>query len=83
MRVAADARAVIVAQNLVSARFVGLTPSGGVGPTIPDGAVIPLSRTAVPVEWDEVKEQLARLATDLGPAGPVEGPPPSFDAFSS
>jgi len=26
-----------------------------------------LDRTAVPVEWDEVKAQLMRLATDLGP----------------
>lgn len=33
-----------------------------------DGAVIPVERTAVPVEWNEVKEQLMRLATDLGPA---------------
>ena len=32
-----------------------------------DGAVIPVDRTAVPVEWDEVKEQLMRLATELGP----------------
>ncbi|MCZ8381924.1 MCE family protein [Mycobacterium sp. CPCC 205372] len=71
VRVAAAAKAVIVAQNLVSARFVGLTPSGGEGPTMPDGGVIPLDRTAVPVEWDEVKEQLNRLATDLGPTGPV------------
>ena len=34
---------------------------------MPDGAVIPVDRTAVPVEWDEVKTQLMRLATDLGP----------------
>ena len=32
-----------------------------------DGAVIPSDRTAVPVEWDEVKTQLMRLATELGP----------------
>ena len=29
--------------------------------------MIPLDRTAIPVEWDEVKEQLMRLATELGP----------------
>ncbi len=33
-----------------------------------NGAVIGLDRTAIPVEWDEVKTQLMRLATDLGPA---------------
>ncbi|BBZ25770.1 mammalian cell entry protein [Mycolicibacterium madagascariense] len=63
----ADARAVIVAQNLISARYVQLTPTYTTGPTMASGARIPLDRTAVPVEWDEVKQQLNRLATDLGP----------------
>jgi virulence factor Mce-like protein len=72
----ADANAVIVAQNLVGARFVQLAPAYGVdgesgGPTMRDGAVIDLDRTAVPVEWDEVKAQLARLSTDLGPSSGV------------
>lgn len=70
--VPADARAVIVAQNLVAARYVALTPayqSAIGGPKMADGAVIPRDRTAVPVEWDEVKKQLERLATDLGPSG--------------
>lgn len=70
-----DAKAVIVAPNLISARYVQLTPayrSGG-GPTMRDGAVIPSDRTAVPVEWDEVKAQLARLATELGPTGGSAG----------
>jgi phospholipid/cholesterol/gamma-HCH transport system substrate-binding protein len=68
--VPADAKAVIVSQNLVAARYVQLTPayhkSTG-GPTLHDEAVIPVDRTAVPVEWDEVVSQLTRLATDLGP----------------
>ncbi len=68
----ADARAVMVAQNLVGARYVQLAPAYGAdgrpdGPTMRDGAVIDTDRTAVPVEWDQVKEQLTRLATDLGP----------------
>ena len=67
IRVPADAKAVIVAQNLISARYVQLAPAYESGPTMLDGAVIPLERTAVPVEWDEVKEQLMRLATELGP----------------
>lgn len=70
VRIPADARAVIVAQNLVSARYVQLAPAyRNSGPTMPDGAEIPLDRTAVPVEWDEVKTQLTRLATELGPQG--------------
>jgi phospholipid/cholesterol/gamma-HCH transport system substrate-binding protein len=64
----ADATAVIAAQNLVAARYVELTPAyePGHGPTLRNGAVIPLERTAVPVEWDQVKDQLMRLSTDLG-----------------
>ena len=67
-----DAEAIIVAPNLVSARYVQLTPAWGAtpetsGPIMSDGAEIPQSRTAVPVEWDEIKEQLTRLAAELGP----------------
>ncbi|HEY1443006.1 MAG TPA: MCE family protein [Mycobacterium sp.] len=70
----ADAKAVIVEQNLVAARYVQLTPAYRTrGPVMPDGAVIPVERTAVPVEWDEVKTQLMRLATDLGPKSGVSG----------
>ncbi|OBF18787.1 mammalian cell entry protein [Mycobacterium kubicae] len=66
--ISANAKAVLVAQNLVAARYVQLAPAYRTsGPTMADGAVIPLSRTAVPMEWDEVKNQLMRLATDLGP----------------
>ncbi len=71
----ADAKAVIVAQNLVAARYVQLAPAyrNNVGPKMADNAVIPLDRTAIPVEWDEVKAQLMRLATDLGPQSGVSG----------
>jgi phospholipid/cholesterol/gamma-HCH transport system substrate-binding protein len=66
--VPADVKAVIVAQNLVAARYVQLAPAyRNSGPKMADGAVIGVDRTAVPVEWDEVKDQLMRLATDLGP----------------
>ena len=68
----ADAKAVIVSQNLVAARYVQLTPAyHKTGPKMRDGAMIDQDRTAVPVEWDEVTAQLTRLATDLGPSSPV------------
>ncbi|UXA06155.1 MCE family protein [Mycobacterium sp. SMC-2] len=68
----ADAKAVIVAPNLVAARYVQLTPAyESTGPRMPDGAVIPVERTAIPVEWDDVKAQLMRLATELGPTSDV------------
>ncbi|GAC68183.1 MCE family protein [Gordonia soli] len=70
VEIPADAKAIIVAQNLVADRFVQLTPAYvSSGPVLADGATIPRTRTAVPVEWDEVKDQLTRLATDLGPQG--------------
>ena len=71
----ADAKAVIVAQNLVAARYVQLTPAyRSSGPTMRDGAVIPIQRTAVPLEWDQVKDQLMKLATELGPNSKVSTP---------
>ncbi|MGC5255608.1 MCE family protein [Gordonia sp. DT218] len=74
VKIPADARAIIVAQNLVANRYVQLAPAYATsGPVIGDGATIPRTRTAVPVEWDEVKDQLTRLATDLGPQGGVSG----------
>lgn len=82
VEIPADAEAVIVAQNLISARYVQLTPayeSEAVnGPRMADGASIGLDRTAVPVEWDEVKTQLARLAAEIGPEdGSGEGVSPT------
>jgi len=68
IRVPADAKAVVVAQNLVAARYVQLAPLYQSGtPRMVSGSSIPLERTAVPIEWDEVKTQLSRLATELGP----------------
>lgn len=73
--VPADARAAIVSPSLVSGRFVQLEPVYRAGPRLEDGSTIPLSRTAVPVTFDDVKQQLTDLATALGPApGRREGP---------
>ena len=76
----ADAKAVIVAANLLAARYVELTPAYRSsdphtnGPTMADHAVIPIDRTAVPVEWDDVKAQLMRLSEELGPNSQVSTP---------
>lgn len=75
----ADAQALLVAPNLVSARFIELTPAYADGAPMATGTVIGLERTAVPVEWDEVKSELAQLSTQLGPQpGSVQGPLSSF-----
>ena len=63
----ADASALLVAQSLVAERFIQLTPVHTGGPEMEDGGEIPVERTAVPVEWDGVKEQLMKLSAALGP----------------
>lgn len=67
--IAADAKAVIVAPTLVSDRYVQLGPNYTGGPMLNDGAVIPVERTAIPVELDRVYKSLDTLATSLGPNG--------------
>lgn len=74
VKLPADAKAVIIAPNLVSARFIQFTPAYTDGPVLADGTELGLDRTGVPVEWDEVKEQLTQLSTQLGPRDGVQGP---------
>ena len=79
IRVPANAQAIIIAPNLVSARFIQLTPAYTEGDVLADGAEIGLDRTGVPVEWDEVKEQLTALSAQLGPKeGGLQGPLTQF-----
>lgn len=63
----ADATAAIVSPSLVSGRFVQLDPVYTGGDRLEDGASIDVERTAVPVAFDDVKQQLTELATVLGP----------------
>lgn len=72
-KIPAGAKAAIVAPSLVSGRFVQVAPAYVSGPTMADGGLIPQTRTAVPIEFDEVKKQLTELAKALGPKG-VGGP---------
>ena len=65
-KVPAGAQAVIMSPTLVSSRFIQLTPGYSGGPTLADGAVIPIDRTAVPVEWDDFRDQLESLSTAIG-----------------
>jgi phospholipid/cholesterol/gamma-HCH transport system substrate-binding protein len=69
-KVPADAKAVILMPQLITARQIELTPVYGGGPTMGDGTVIPQSRTAVPVEWDDLRTQLQKLADALQPTKP-------------
>ena len=73
--VPADAKAAILSPTLVTARALQLTPVYTEGPVMKDDAVIPSERTAVPVEWDEVRQQLEKLADTLQPTEPGEVSP--------
>lgn len=76
-----ESGAVILAPSLVSGRFVQLTGTAEDGPALGEGDTIPLARTAVPVEWDDIKEQLTVLSASLGP-GKGETAGPLADALS-
>jgi phospholipid/cholesterol/gamma-HCH transport system substrate-binding protein len=69
-KVPADAKAVILSPSLVSARAIQLVPAYEGGPVMGDHAVIPIKRTAVPVEWDDLRSQLTKLVETLQPTEP-------------
>jgi phospholipid/cholesterol/gamma-HCH transport system substrate-binding protein len=69
-KVPADAKAVIVSPSLVTARNIQLTPAYTGGPVMGDGAVIPQQRTAVPEEFDDLRQQLEKLTEMLQPTQP-------------
>jgi len=69
-KVPADAKAAILSPQLVTGRAIQLTPPYAGGPTMADGAVIGQDRTAVPVEWDDLRAQLQRLTELLKPTQP-------------
>ncbi len=74
VKVPADVNAVIMSPQLVTGRAIQLTPAYADGPpTLQNGAEIPQSRTAVPVEWDDVREQLQRVNELLQPTEPGGG----------
>ena len=68
--VPADARAAILSPSLVSARAIQLVPAYSGGPKLAAGAAIPQDRTAVPVEWDDFRQQLEKLTQSLQPTTP-------------
>jgi len=66
-KVPANATASILNPSLVASRNIQLSPPYTGGPVLEDNAVIPIDRTQVPVEYDELRDSLNRILTDLGP----------------
>ena len=68
-KVPANAQAIIINQTLVADRYIQLTPVYKNGPVMADGATLTVSRTAVPVEIDDIGGSLNDLSKALGPEG--------------
>lgn len=67
--VPANADALVVSASVIADRYIQLTPPYTTGARMASGAVIPVRRTAVPAEIDQLYTSLAKLASDLGPNG--------------
>ena len=68
-KVPATAKAVIASPSIVADRYLQLTPAYTKGDVMADGAEIPLDRTAVPLELDQIYQSLNDLSVALGPKG--------------
>lgn len=64
----ADVGALIVPEALLGERYVQLDPPYTGGATLEPGATIPLDRTQVPFEFDEVLENLNQFVEGLEPS---------------
>ncbi|MCB0945935.1 MAG: MCE family protein, partial [Mycobacterium sp.] len=63
-------------------RVIQLGPPYTGGPVLADNAVIPLERTQIPMEWDDLRNQLSDIITELGPT-PEQPKGPFGDALES
>jgi virulence factor Mce-like protein len=73
VRLPSGVKAVLVNPNPVSDRTVELTPAYTGGATLAHDSTIPLSRTVVPLELDEVYSSVDNIAKALGPNGANSG----------
>ncbi|PJE23693.1 MAG: mammalian cell entry protein [Mycobacterium sp.] len=81
-KVPANASAVIVNPTLVASRSIQLEPPYRGGPVMTDRAVIPIERTQVPTEWDELRASVANIIDKLGPT-PEQPKGPFGDVIES
>jgi phospholipid/cholesterol/gamma-HCH transport system substrate-binding protein len=81
-KVPADATASILNPSIVASRTIQLAPPYTGGPVMDNDAVIPIDHTQVPVEWDDLRNQLGKLVTQLGPS-PEQPKGPIGDVIES
>ena len=66
-KVPADVRAVILNPTLVASRSIQLEPPYRGGAVLRNNAEIPINRTEVPTEWDELRNSITDIISKLGP----------------
>ena len=81
-KVPANATASIMNPSLVASRTIQLSPPYTGGPVMENNAVIPLERTQVPVEWDDLRNQITDIISQLGPT-PEQPKGPFGDVIES
>jgi phospholipid/cholesterol/gamma-HCH transport system substrate-binding protein len=68
-KVPRDVKAAIIAPSVVGDRYVQLTPVYKGGPVLENNANLGTDRTAIPLELDQIYQNLSDLAVALGPDG--------------
>jgi phospholipid/cholesterol/gamma-HCH transport system substrate-binding protein len=81
-KVPANVTASVLNPSLVASRTIQLAPPYSGGPELDNGAVIPIDRTQVPVEYDELRDSINRILIDLGPT-PQQPKGPFGDVIES
>lgn len=66
-KVPANASAIVLNPTLVASRAIQLEPVYKGGPVMANNAVIPMERTQVPAEWDELRNAITDIIDKLGP----------------
>jgi len=69
VKLPSDAQAVIISPSVVGDRYVQLTPVYDGGDVLANDATLDIEQTSVPLELDEIYENLDKLNVALGPTG--------------
>jgi len=81
-KVPAGASAVILNPTLVASRNIQLEPAYDGGAVLTNNTVIPIERTQVPVEWDDLRDSIGKTIEALGPT-PEQPKGPFGDTIES
>jgi phospholipid/cholesterol/gamma-HCH transport system substrate-binding protein len=69
VQVPAGADALVIVPSVIADRYIQLSPPYTGGPQLADNATIPASRTATPVEIDQLYSAITKFSQALGPNG--------------